>query len=111
MGLTFVSRKYTCNHCGHTDKAFTVISKISDIISYCPTESRPEGLKESSLYIQKVDRVSDDLPAILSVVLYPCDKCSSTDLTGDSVENYTEVSNFYPKGESIKWFEGFAKHA
>ena len=109
MGLTFVTRKYACNKCGHAGKAFTVISKISDIVSYFADDSRPESLEESKLYREVIERDADDLPAKRFVEMYPCDQCMSTDITATHVDNYSDVLNFYPKSESSKWFEGFAK--
>ena len=110
MGLTFVTRKYKCNECGHSDKAFTVISRVADIVSYFADDARPEVLDESRLYREIVLRDVDDMPAKRYAELVPCDKCQSTDLIAEHVEKYGDVLNFYPKSESSKWFEGFAKH-
>ena len=109
MALTFVTRKYICNDCGHSDKAFGTISKLTDIESYFATGDKPEQLHETKLY--KEILVRDEIGIITErrAVEYPCDKCGSVNITGEKVENYNNVLNFYGHGEAGKWFEGFAK--
>ena len=110
MALTFVSRKYVCLVCGHSGKAYSVISKLADIESYFPIDSRPAELHSTYLYKEIVERDIDDLPAKRYVVSYPCDNCKSTDILAEKQENYSNVLNFYGQSEAGKWFEGFAKH-
>ena len=110
MGLTFITRKYTCEHCGHTDKAYAVISRLPDIESYFTTENRPAVLLAHRLYIEVLERDESGLITKRVVEPYHCDRCNSVDVKSDHVDTFDNVLNFYPKGESSKWFEGFAKH-
>lgn len=109
MALTFVSRKYKCKDCNHTDKAFTVISKFSDILTYFPEESRPAELVDGRLYKEVL--VRDDIGLITErrAAEYCCDKCGSVNIESEKLENFANVLNFYGHGEAGKWFEGFAK--
>ena len=109
MGLTFVTRKYTCNECGHSDKAYVVMHNIKDIKSYFPAEGLPE-LVEGRLYKEILVRDEYGLTIERRAEAVPCDKCGSVNIEAEVISPFVTVSNFYPHGTTGQWFEGFAKH-